>query len=54
MPLVSHSALAGTPLAFWRASQAGITPPPAGVNSDSAASSVHAKKPPPTDTIKPR
>ena len=51
MPLVNHKALAGTPLRFCRTSQAGITPPPAGVNSDSAASSVHPRKPPPTETM---
>jgi hypothetical protein len=54
MALVNHSALAGKPLPFCRDSHAGITPPPAGVKSDSAASSIQARKPPPTDTIRPR
>lgn len=52
-PSVIHSALAGTPWLFSTASAPGMTFSLAGVNTDSAASSVQASRAPPTEIIKP-
>jgi hypothetical protein len=53
LTLLSHGAWAGTPLPLCWASQADTTPPPARVNSDSAASSVQARHPPPAPPASP-